>query len=127
MTAPIPRVRRNPLTSPLVLLRAEGFMLLAVSLAAYFTLDAHWGYLLLGFLADLTFVGYLANPRLGAALYNTVHSTVVPLIFVTAGLLLGQDLALVVGLIMLSHIGLDRAAGYGLKYPDVFGHTHLSR
>lgn len=126
MTAPTPRVQRNPLTWPPVLLRAEGSLLLAVSLAAYSTLDLHWGYLFLGFLADLTFVGYLAGPRLGAALYNLAHSTVVPLLLVTTGLLLGQDLALAVGLVMLAHIGLDRTAGYGLKYPDAFGHTHLT-
>lgn len=127
MIAPTPQAHRNPLTRPPGLLRAEGFMLLAVSLAAYSTLGFHWGYLFLGFLVDLTFVGYLANPRLGAALYNAVHSTVVPLILLATGLLLGQDLAIAVGLIMLGHIGLDRTAGYGLKYPDAFKHTHLSR
>lgn len=127
MNVPAPQVHRKPLTWPPVLLRAEGFMLLAISLVAYSTLGFHWGYLFLGFLADLTFVGYLAHPRLGAVLYNAVHSTVVPLILLATGLLLGQDLAIVVGLIMLAHIGLDRTAGYGLKYPDAFGHTHLSR
>ncbi|HJU52615.1 MAG TPA: DUF4260 family protein, partial [Acidimicrobiia bacterium] len=25
----------------------------------------------------------------------------------------------------LAHIGLDRFLGYGLKYADAFGHTHL--
>jgi hypothetical protein len=28
-------------------------------------------------------------------------------------------------LIWLAHIGLDRALGYGLKYPTAFRHTHL--
>jgi hypothetical protein len=26
-----------------------------------------------------------------------------------------------------AHIGLDRAVGYGLKYPTAFGDTHLGR
>jgi hypothetical protein len=26
-----------------------------------------------------------------------------------------------------AHIGVDRAVGYGLKYPSGFGDTHLSR
>jgi hypothetical protein len=31
----------------------------------------------------------------------------------------------VAGLVMLGHSSLDRALGYGLKYPDAFQHTHL--
>jgi hypothetical protein len=26
-----------------------------------------------------------------------------------------------------AHIGMDRAIGYGLKYPTAFGDTHLGR
>jgi hypothetical protein len=25
----------------------------------------------------------------------------------------------------LAHVGMDRAVGYGLKYPTAFGRTHL--
>ena len=32
---------------------------------------------------------------------------------------------LAVGLIWAAHVGFDRALGYGLKYPDGFGMTHL--
>lgn len=117
---------RTPLTRPPALLRAEGFALLAVSGAAYLTLGGPPGFLLLGFLADLTLIGYLAGPRVGAALYNLAHSTVVPLALIAAGLLLPWSPGLLAGLVMLTHIGLDRAAGYGLKYPDAFRHTHLS-
>lgn len=31
------------------------------------------------------------------------------------------------GLIWCAHIGFDRALGYGLKYPEGFGFTHLGR
>jgi hypothetical protein len=31
------------------------------------------------------------------------------------------------GLIWLAHIGIDRALGYGLRYPDAFRETHLQR
>jgi hypothetical protein len=31
------------------------------------------------------------------------------------------------GLILIAHIGLDRALGYGLKYSTAFGDTHLGR
>ncbi|WP_309571179.1 DUF4260 family protein, partial [Deinococcus sp.] len=60
-----------------------------------------------------------------AALYNLLHSTVLPLALLAAGFVLKQELMTLAGLIMLSHIGFDRTAGYGLKYPDAFKHTHL--
>ena len=37
------------------------------------------------------------------------------------------DGALAVGLVWLAHIGIDRALGYGLKYPTHFEDTHLQR
>lgn len=114
------------LTRPLLLLRAEGFALLAVSITAFLTLGGHPGFLLLGFLADLSLVGYRAGPRVGAALYNLVHSTALPLALVALGLALPWTPGVLVGLVWLSHLGLDRTLGYGLKYPDAFGHTHLS-
>jgi hypothetical protein len=37
------------------------------------------------------------------------------------------DPAVQIGLIWLAHIGIDRAPGYGLKYPSAFTDTHLQR
>ena len=39
----------------------------------------------------------------------------------------GSDTALALALIWLTHIGVDRAVGYGLKYPSGFKDTHLQR
>ena len=88
-------------------------------------LGGHWGYLFLGFLANLTLVGYGVSSRVGAALYNLVHSTLLPLALVGAGFTFDLGGLTLAGLIMLTHIGFDRMAGYGLKYPDAFKHTHL--
>lgn len=118
-------LERNPLTRPVLLLRGEGLALLFASVGAYLALGGHWGYLLLGFLADATLGGYLLGPRVGAALYNVAHSTLIPLGLIALGWSGSQPLLALVGLVMLAHIGLDRAAGYGLKYPDAFKHTHL--
>jgi Domain of unknown function (DUF4260) len=30
-------------------------------------------------------------------------------------------------ILLLTHVGFDRALGYGLKYAAAFGHTHLGR
>ena len=75
---------------------------------------------------DVAFLGYLVGPRVGAAAYNTTHSYVGPMIVAAlafAGILPTSVLGYV--LIWTAHIGVDRALGYGLKYPTAFGHTHL--
>jgi hypothetical protein len=36
-----------------------------------------------------------------------------------------RKLGAALGLLWLAHIGMDRAFGFGLKYPDSFRHTHL--
>jgi hypothetical protein len=43
------------------------------------------------------------------------------------GYLTNQSTLLQIGLIGLAHIGFDRLGGYGLKYSEAFGLTHLGR
>ena len=38
-----------------------------------------------------------------------------------------RPLLLSIAMIWLAHIGVDRALGYGLKYSEGFGFTHLGR
>ena len=109
-----------------LLLRAEGFGLLAVAAAAYAHAGFSWLLFSALFLApDLSFAAYFLGPRLGAAAYNLLHSTIAPLALGGIGLALGAPLAEAISLIALAHIGFDRALGYGLKYPAGFGETHL--
>jgi hypothetical protein len=113
---------------PSTLLRLEGLALLAAALAVYF--DQGYGWLLLVVLAlapDLSMLGYVAGPRVGAVTYDAVHTTLAPLALGAAGVLAGADLAVQVALIWLAHIGADRLLGYGLKYPTGFKDTHLQR
>ncbi|MBR0681496.1 DUF4260 domain-containing protein [Roseomonas eburnea] len=108
-------------------LRAEGLALMAAAAGAYAVLDGNWWAFALLFLApDLTMLGYLGGPRLGAALYNAGHSTIGPLALAAAGSA-WWPAALPVAMIWLAHIGFDRALGYGLKSPAGFGVTHLGR
>jgi hypothetical protein len=76
-------------------------------------------------LPDVSFAGYLAGPRAGAAVYNVAHSYVGPLLMAVALLMTGATLMGV--LIWASHIGFDRALGYGLKYTTAFTDAHLGR
>lgn len=108
------------------LLRWEGGILCAGAIFAYFWLDGSWlWFVLLLLVFDVSMVGYLKNPRLGALTYNLGHSVFLPGLLVILAWAFNWRLALFFGLIWLAHIGLDRGLGYGLKYPDDFKHTHL--
>lgn len=116
------------MTRPRLLLRVEGAAAAAAALLVYFH-HGHpwWLLLLLILLPDLSFVGYVGGPRLGAAFYNSAHTYTAPLVLLAAGDLEGSSAAIAVALIWIIHIGGDRALGYGLKYPTAFKHTHLQR
>jgi hypothetical protein len=110
------------------LLHLEGVGLLCGAAALYWRSGGDWRLFALLFLApDLSFFGYLGGPRLGAAAYNAMHSTLGPLLLAAAGIALAQPLALAVALIWFAHVGFDRALGYGLKYGAGFSSTHLGR
>ncbi len=100
----------------------------AAAIALYFHADYPWWLLAaLVLVPDLSMVGYLAGPTIGAAAYDAAHTYVVPVALATAGVIGDAEIALQLGLIWLTHIGVDRAIGYGLKYPTDFKDTHLQR
>jgi hypothetical protein len=112
---------------PRLFLRLEGLAAFALSVMAYATAGSSWLVFLLVFLApDVSMLGYLAGPRVGAATYNIVHTHVAPAVLL-ALYFAGATALLTPCLIWSAHIGFDRLLGYGLKYPDTFGHTHLGR
>ncbi len=82
---------------------------------------------LLFLVPDIFMLGYLAGPRIGAALYNAGHSYLGPLILAGVGSLANAQMPLLIALIWGAHIGIDRAIGYGLKYGSGFKDTHLGR
>jgi hypothetical protein len=86
-----------------------------------------WLFALLLLAPDLSMLGYLARPRVGAILYNVFHSYPLPAALGIFGMLAGAPLAVSVALVWFAHIGMDRLMGYGLKYPTAFKDTHLQR
>jgi len=113
---------------PRILLRLEGAALMAAALFLYARAGGGWGFCALLFFApDLSMIFYLAGPRVGAIAYNCAHVTFLPLLLGAAGLAFGQPLLTRLALIHLAHIGVDRALGFGLKYPTAFADTHLGR
>ena len=110
------------------LLRLEGLALFGGATWLYaFSGGPWWLYMMLFFTPDLSFLGYLAGPKIGAWAYNALHSTIIPLGLLAAGFGFAAPLVLSLALIWLAHIGFDRAVGYGLKYERGFGITHLGR
>lgn len=111
-----------------LVLRLEGLCILIAATAAYSKFGLGWGTFALFFLApDLSFLGYLAGPKMGATSYNVAHSYIGPLACLVASFVLPATTLLCAGIIWCAHIGFDRALGYGLKYSEGFGFTHLGR
>ena len=72
-------------------------------------------------------VGYLRGPRLGAAVYNLGHNWAIGLAVLGVGVWSGSAALTMAGAILVAHVGMDRALGYGLKLPASFQDTHLGR
>jgi hypothetical protein len=107
-------------------LRVEGLVVLIVSTAVYRMDGGGWTWFALFLLLpDLSMLGYLAGPVVGARAYNAVHSYAAPLLLALIGVGLGSRGIVSLALIWTAHLGMDRALGYGLKYPRAFGDTHL--
>jgi hypothetical protein len=114
--------------SVLALLRLEGLAVAAVTVVLYARTGAGWWLFAALWLApDLSMLGYLAGSCWGARCYNAVHTYVVPAALALSALLLNAPALLPFALIWVNHIGVDRLMGYGLKYSDGFGWTHLGR
>jgi Domain of unknown function (DUF4260) len=116
------------LNKPGILLRMEGFLILAVSVLLYWQM--HFGWLMFAILLlmpDISMVGYLCGVKIGASVYNLVHTLIGPLLLIGFSLLTARTSLLAYGLIWTAHIGMDRVMGFGLKYPTNFKDTHLQR
>lgn len=124
---------RSPSLSPAQLpstvryiLRIEGLAVAAVSAALYARTGASWWLFAGLWLApDLSMLGYLISPCRGARVYNAFHTYTVPIVLGLMGWLFHARGLMPFALIWVNHIGVDRLLGYGLKYSNGFGWTHL--
>jgi hypothetical protein len=109
-------------------LRAEGLAVLAAGLAGFLFLGLPWWvFLLLLIVPDVSMVGYLRGPRVGAIAYNVAHDLFTGVALTGLGLALGSVPLATIGTILVAHSGMDRMMGYGLKLPSSFQDTHLGR
>lgn len=110
--------------------RVENGLIAVAILAATIALGQPWWVLFALFLLfDLSALGYLRGPRIGAVVYNIVHSFSGPALLATIWSVLriiGYDSPWValIAAAWAFHVAVDRALGYGLKL-DAFTSTHL--
>ena len=113
---------------PLYLLRLEGLAMFAVATFAYVALGfSTMGFFVFFLAPDISFLGYLAGPRMGAIAYNALHNYAGAVALGVLAWFWGQEPFLGLSLIWAAHIGFDRLLGYGLKYGSHFQDTHLGR
>lgn len=110
------------------ILRAEQVAIFFAGVIAYLALGGSWLLLVpVLFAIDVSMIGYLAGPRLGAFAYNAGHNLVVALVALGVGGWAAIGWIQLLALLLVAHIGMDRSLGYGLKLPSDFRDTHLGR
>ena len=111
-----------------LILRGEAVALFVAGVLAYLQLNGNPLWLLPLLLApDLSMIGYLGGPRLGAITYNLAHNLVTALGLLAIGWFAALAPLALLGTILVAHVGMDRTLGYGLKLPTDFRDTHLGR
>lgn len=109
-------------------LRIEGLAAFVAGLVVFVALGGSWLLAIpLLLVPDVSMVGYLRGPRLGALTYNLVHNWAIGLAVLGLGVWSGIDGLTMAGAILIAHVGMDRAMGYGLKLATSFQDTHLGR
>jgi hypothetical protein len=88
---------------------------------------AIWAWCLLFFTPDISMLGYLANPKIGAIAYNIFHHKGIAITLIGIGYFLQIELLIAIGILLFAHSSFDRMMGYGLKYRTSFNDTHLGK
>jgi hypothetical protein len=113
---------------PKLLLQIEGAAVLFAACILYQQSPGTWLWFgLLFFIPDFSMLGYVANKKVGAAVYNLAHTYMAPFLLLLILWLGGRTSDVWLALIWFAHIGFDRLIGYGLKYETAFKDTHLQR
>ena len=109
-------------------LRLEGLAAFGAGLAYFGAGGGNWLFIIpLILLPDASAAGFLAGPRVGTFTYNLFHNWAPGFVVLGLGVWLASPAAQLVAAILIAHVGMDRAVGYGLKLPGSFRDTHLGR
>lgn len=106
----------------------EGAMMLLAMIYLYGLYGFKWWVFIVFFFApDLSMLGYIANTKVGAIIYNLCHTYIISVLTILVGLFFTLEIVLIIGIIWTAHIGMDRLCGFGLKYQTAFKDTHLQK
>ena len=108
------------------ILKLEAAALFVLGIFLFNRLNFDWWWFLALILAsDLSMIGYLFGNKSGAFLYNVFHHKGIALLIYALGYYLSIENIQLAGIILFSHLAMDRILGYGLKYEKGFKYTHL--
>ena len=98
------------------LIRFEEFALVILSLYLFLALDyAWWWFPLLFFVPDVSLIGYVLNPKVGAITYNFIHHKALAVLLYVFGSFIRLPALHLSGLILLGHSSFDRVLGFELQ------------
>lgn len=126
------RSARSGALSPTMIQRLESALIATFAMTATISIEPGrwWLPLALFLLFDLSTLGYVNSPAVGAFWYNAIHTYTWPAILGAIALMASGSFATWISLVALAwafHVGVDRMLGYGLKLPEAFTSTHLGR
>jgi len=108
-------------------LQLEESFLFLFGLFLYSRLDvAWWWFPAMLLVPDVSMIGYLLGPKIGAALYNFFHHRALAIVVYVMGFNFNVVWLSVAGLVLFSHASLDRVFGYGFKHITGFQTSYLT-
>jgi len=109
-------------------LRLEGAAGFGAGLVLFGITGGNWLFVIpLLLVPDVSALGYVAGPRIGAFTYNLAHTWLPGVLVLGLAVWTGLPAVQLAAAILIAHVGMDRAVGYGLKLPTSFQDTHLGR
>ena len=107
-------------------IRADAAAIVVLTLWAVSATNSSWKWFVALFLLpDLSMIGYVFGPRVGAVAYNAGHLYAWPVGLLAAGFALHAPFPTTAALSWIAHIAFDNVLGYGLKLPTGFEYTAL--
>jgi hypothetical protein len=101
-------------------------LILGIVLLAYFPIHiSGWIWPILFLSPDISMLGYLISPRIGAYAYNLFHHKATAAALIILGYFTAQPILMFSGIILWAHSSFDRVLGFGLKHTSSFHETHL--
>jgi Domain of unknown function (DUF4260) len=110
------------------IIKLEELAMFALSIYLFSRLSVAWWWFPALLLApDLGAMGYFFGNKTGAISYNLFHHKGVAIVLFLLGIWISCIPITLAGIIIFGHASMDRILGYGLKYFEGFGFTHLGK